>query len=349
MTAIIKTDQDKPSEESIEAAAEVIRAGGLVVFPTETVYGLGANAYSPEACLKVFRAKERPADNPLIVHISDLEMIREITTGVSAGLMEKLGKIWPGPLTILFPKSEMIPDTVTGGSHLVAVRMPNNRLALDLIRKSGVPIAAPSANISTRPSITDSKHAIEELNGKVDLIMDCGRTLQGVESTIIDVSGEGTTLLRAGAMTVEELEAVFGPVNVTDFARGLLESSVPLAPGMKYRHYSPSRRLYLAPSDEFLKLVSSKEELKGRIVVIGSDETCKGAKVDCINLGHEYDPDAIARNLFSALRDLDTYHCTMGIIQSFPEPGIGLAIMNRIRKASSGELGSMEDLVGLLQ
>lgn len=342
MTTIARTDPDNPSEESIEEAAGIIRKGGLVVFPTETVYGLGANAYSSDACLRIFSAKERPPDNPLIVHICDMSMLREVTVNVSGQLTEKLGKIWPGPVTILLPRSSRIPDTVTGGSSLVAVRMPENRLSLELIRKAGVPIAAPSANISTRPSVTDSRHAIEELDGRVDFIFDCGPTRQGLESTIIDVSGGQCILLRAGAKPVEELEEIFGPVSITDFSRGLLESTVPLAPGMKYRHYSPLKKLYMATSAALLREVSRSGEFRGKISLICSEEICSNSKLDCINLGKESEMDNIARNLFSALRELDKMDCEIGLIQQFPENGKGLAVMNRIRKASSGYVDNLE-------
>lgn len=344
MTTIVKTDPVRPSNDSVEAAAEVIRRGGLVVFPTETVYGLGANAYSSEACLQIFKAKERPPDNPLIVHISDMSMLKEVAGHVSSEILGKLERVWPGPVTVLLQRSERIPDTVTGGSALVAVRMPDNILSLELIRKAGVPIAAPSANISTRPSITDSRHAIEELDGRVDFIFDCGPTAEGVESTIIDISGRECTLLRAGAKPVEELEEIFGPIRITEFSRGLLESTVPLAPGMKYRHYSPRKKLYLASSRLFVQEVSERSEFLGKILIIGSGETCAKSRLDCISLGKETDLDEVARNLFSALREFDKTQCEIGIIQPFEERGKGLAVMNRIRKASSGYTENLDSL-----
>jgi L-threonylcarbamoyladenylate synthase len=348
MTSIVKTNPGKPSRDSIKLAAEVIREGGLVVFPTETVYGLGANAFSSEACLKIFKAKERPPDNPLIVHISDMGMLMEITEDIHGDLIEKLEKIWPGPVTVLLKKSSKIPDTVTGGSPLVAVRMPDSLLSLELIREAGVPIAAPSANISTRPSITDSRHAIEELAGRVDLILDCGPTPHGVESTIINFTGTTCILLRAGAKPVEELEKIFGPIEVTDFSRGLLESTVPLAPGMKYRHYSPGKKLYLTATAGILQDISQKENLRDEIAIIASDEICSKSRLRCIPLGSETNLDLIARNLFAALRELDKTSCSIGLIQPFSESGKGLAIMNRIRKASSGRLESAESVQDFL-
>ena len=348
MTSIVKTNPGKPSRDSIKLAAEVIREGGLVVFPTETVYGLGANAFSSEACLKIFKAKERPPDNPLIVHISDMGMLMEITEDIHGDLIEKLEKIWPGPVTVLLKKSSKIPDTVTGGSPLVAVRMPDSLLSLELIREAGVPIAAPSANISTRPSITDSRHAIEELAGRVDLILDCGPTPHGVESTIINFTGTTCILLRAGAKPVEELEKIFGPIEVTDFSRGLLESTVPLAPGMKYRHYSPGKKLYLTATAGILQDISQKANLRDEIAIIASDEICSKSRLSCIPLGSETNLDLIARNLFAALRELDKTSCSIGLIQPFSESGKGLAIMNRIRKASSGRLESAESVQDFL-
>lgn len=348
MTIVLKTDQENPDEQAIRKGAEIVRNGGTVVFPTETVYGLGANAFSSEACLKIFRAKGRPPDNPLIVHIASMAMIRDVADNVSGELVSKLRKIWPGPVTILFRKNSRIPDTVTGGSDLVAVRMPANRLALRLIAQSGVPIAAPSANISTRPSITEARHAMKELDGKVDLIYDSGPSPFGLESTIIDISGAEPVLLRAGAMPVEELRSIFGNITVTDFSRGLKESTIPLAPGMKYRHYSPDRNLFLATSREIVREISRSEDPPGGITIIASSEICEGSRVPCISLGGENSLDEVARRLFSSLRELEGRSGKAGIIMPFPETGRGLAIMNRIRKASSGTFSSRAELEHLI-
>lgn len=348
MAKILKTDQNNPDPADLETGAEIIRKGGLVVFPTETVYGLGANAFSEESCRKIYKAKNRPADNPLIVHISSLEMLGQVASEVDEKISRILMELWPGPVTLLFPKNDRIPDIVTGGSNLVAVRMPDNPLALGLIERSGVPIAAPSANVSTRPSITDSLHAIEELSEKVDLIYDSGETSHGLESTIIDLSGNKPILLRSGSKPVEELTEIFGHIDVTDFARGLQESTIPLAPGMKYRHYSPRKKLFLASSREVIVEVCNTAKLKGKIAAIATDEICAKSRINCLSLGPEEALDEIGRNLFSTLRKLEKIEDESGIIMPFPEYKMGLTIMNRIRKASSGNVDSLGELEKLI-
>ena len=345
---IVKTDQNSPSVNYLEEAAEIIRSGGLVVFPTETVYGLGASAFSSSACLKIFQAKNRPPDNPLIVHVSSFRMLYDVVDCVPADLIQKLRQVWPGPVTVLFNRSSRIPDTVTGGSGRVAVRMPDNILALSLIERSGVPIAAPSANISTRPSISDSRYAIEELGDRVDYIFDCGPTPLGIESTIIDVSGDVPVLLRAGSKSVEELRKIFGDMQVTDVARGLAESPVAITPGMKYRHYAPKKSLILASSIETFLAISSEERFRDTVTLIGSSQACRMAKIPCISLGSEDNLQEVASSVFSSFRELEKTGSRIGIIMPFPEKGLGLAIMNRIRKASSGIIENVSELQNLI-
>lgn len=345
---ILKTDQNDPEQEHIRMGAEIINRGGVVVFPTETVYGMGANAFSEEACRKIFLAKKRPADNPLIVHISSFSMISTFTTGISDQLVRKLSMVWPGPVTVLLPRNEKIPDVVTGGSRLVAVRMPANNLALKLIDAAGVPIAAPSANISTRPSITDSAHAIEELEGRVDLIYDSGPTPHGIESTIIDISGEKPVLLRAGSKPIEDLKEIFGEIDISDYVKGYHEGTVPLVPGMKYRHYSPNVDLYLARDRSLLVEISGNYRLEGKIALIASSEICSRSSIRCIDLGSEDNLDSVAYYIFSALRELEKLKVKAGVIMPFPEHGKGLAIMNRIRKASTLEISTSEELEKLI-
>ncbi len=348
MARILKTDQNNPDPGALEEGADVIRNGGLVVFPTETVYGLGANAFSHDSCRKIYRAKNRPPDNPLIVHICSIEMLYQVVSEVPENMLQILGKLWPGPVTLLFPRGNRIPEIVTGGSELVAVRMPDNPLALGLIEHAGVPIAAPSANVSTRPSITHSIDAIEELEGKVDLIYDSGETPHGLESTIIDLSGDKPTLLRSGSSSVEELVEIFGNIEITDVARGLEQSPVPRAPGMKYRHYSPSKSLYLASSRELMAEACHDEKLKGKVAAIASGEICQDSILQCISLGQEVNLDEIGRNLFTSLRKLEKLDEDSGIIMPFPEHLKGLAIMNRIRKASVRTVNSLEELEKLI-
>ena len=333
-TMIVHVDQFHPGIWEIEAGAAVIRRGGTVIFPTETVYGLGANALSEEACMKIFTAKNRPVDNPLIVHVSSMEMLGTIAELPEDNLADKLKTLWPGPLTVLLHKKPVLPDTVTAGLPTVAVRMPDNLLALALIESSGVPIAAPSANLSTRPSITDSSDAIREMEGRVDLIYDAGPTKLGIESTIIDVSVFPPVLLRAGSTPVEILTEIFGDIEITDIARGVTEVERALTPGMRYRHYSPEKRLYLIPDvNSFIEL--GKRNLGGNPpLFIGASEYCRQISNRFIDLGSADNLDTVASRLFSAFRKLDADSCPFGVIHPFAEKGQGLAIMNRIRKAS---------------
>ncbi len=331
-----------PDQNAVQFGANIIRNNGLVVFPTETVYGLGANALSESASRKIYLTKERPADNPLIVHVSSLEMLHRITVDMDADTENKLGEIWPGPVTLLFQKSDQIPDLVTAGSPRVAVRMPDNPLALQLIEKSGVPIAAPSANIATRVSITDSKYAIDELKDRVDLIYDAGPTKFGIESTILDLSGDFPVLLRAGSKTVEDLETIFGKIYVSEVARGTAESPVAITPGMKYKHYSPVKTLILVDEATFEE-ISVNRDLIGEVLMIGSTEACKGAFLDYFDLGSREDLRTVAAKLFIAFRELDKRKERIGVIHPFPEYGYGLAIMNRIRKASSYRVGNIKE------
>ncbi len=313
----------------IKICAGIIKSGGTVVFPTETVYGLGADAFNPGACSKIFKAKNRPADNPLIVHISNMEMIDKVAY-IDDTLRAKMKDIWPSPLTLLLKKKDSIPDIVSAGLDTVCVRFPDNRIALELIEASG-PIAAPSANISTRPSIVDAQTAIQELDGRVDAIIDAGRVKYGVESTILDCTTTPYRLLRAGAFSVEDIEYMLGNIYVDPLARGYKQSSVALTPGLKYRHYAPSKKLFLIEDEEeYRKFISSNSSKD--FLVLCSQENKKYAVGESIVLGSNiYE---IAHNLFYDFRLLDNSGKKYGVIQAFPESGIGLAVMNRIRKAS---------------
>ena len=346
-TRILKVDQVNPEPDAIRQAADVIRKGGTVVFPTETVYGLGANALSGTACRKIFEAKERPPDNPLIVHIADISQLEKVARDIPDVVMNALEYIWPGPVTLLLKKARNVPDEVTAGLDSVAVRMPANPLALMLIRESGVPIAAPSANIATRPSIVDSREAIKELTGRVDMILDSGKTFFGIESTILDARGRPAELLRPGAYTVEDLEKFFGKILIGDTARGIAESEIAITPGMKYRHYSPETRLFMVDDRNlFTRIMQSS--FSTRISPICSSEIASIISVESISLGTESNLYEVASNLFQSLRKLDASGKEIGIIQSFEERGIGMAIMNRIRKASSGTITGIEDVEVIL-
>lgn len=348
MTIVLKVDQTNPDADVIKRAADTIRRDGTVVFPTETVYGLGANALSERACMRIYRAKKRPMDNPLIVHVATIEQLMECTSEQDPEVMEALEKLWPGPITVLMKKSDRIPYSVTAGLDTVAVRMPANPVALRLIEASGVPIAAPSANIATRPSIVDSSDAVTELDGAVDLILDAGITFFGIESTIINTMKKPVELMRPGAFDQDDLEPYFGTVEISDVARGISCSDVALTPGMKYRHYAPRKAVYVAKDVDKL-MEGWTEEIDSRCALIMSSERLGKYGTDGISLGSEKNIYEIARNLFISFREIEKSGKDIGIIQSFPETGVGLAIMNRIRKASSGTLLSADDILPLIQ
>lgn len=347
-TRILKIDPERPDPELVREAAEVIRRGGTVAFPTETVYGLGADTYNPSAVMKIFEAKRRPADNPLIVHIADLDQLFEVAADVPGEALALARKFWPGPLTMLLRKSSRVPGEVTAKRDTVAVRMPAHPVALALIRESGVPIAAPSANLAGRPSPTTAEHVVRDLYGRVDVIIDSGHTLYGVESTIVDLTRDPPVLLRPGAMPVEEVRRALGKdIVIPPFARGLGMADVALAPGMKYRHYAPYKKLTVVEGDYsdleayargVIEVVRRLSGDARRAVVLCSSETRRyyeGAGLRTIELGPRSNLFVVARNLFESLRLIDEMvDVDEAYSEGFPEQGLGLAIMNRLRKAS---------------
>ena len=347
-TRILRIDPERPEPALVREAAEVVRKGGIVAFPTETVYGLGADTYNEAAVRKVFEAKMRPVDNPLIVHIADLDQLYEVAVDVPTSAMSLASRFWPGPLTLLLRKSGRVPGVVTANRDTVAVRMPAHPVALALIRESGVPIAAPSANLAGRPSPTTAEHVIKDLYGRVDLIIDSGETIYGVESTIVDLTREPPVLLRPGAMPVEEVEKALGErLVIPPFARGLGMADAALAPGMKYRHYAPLKRLTVVEGDysdldgyarRVLEVVMEAARRGSRPVVLCSTETAgiyRAAGIKVIELGPRSNVFIVARNLFKALRAIDEMpDVDEAYSEGFEEKGLGLAIMNRLRKAS---------------
>ncbi|AAY80953.1 L-threonylcarbamoyladenylate synthase [Sulfolobus acidocaldarius] len=335
MTLVLKVDPLNPEIQKIREASEVIKRGGLVSFPTETVYGLGANAYDGNACLKIFQAKNRPPDNPLIVHIAELDQLFDVAVDINEKVLEIVQVIWPGPLTLILKKSSKIPKEVSAGLDTVAVRMPAHPIALQLIRESGVPIAAPSANLATRPSPTRAEDVLNDLNGRVDIIIDGGHTFFGVESTIVNVTSNPPTLLRPGPFTVEELRSFFPDIQVPEFARGLGEADIALAPGMKYRHYAPSKKIILIENRSLMRKVVDLLSAKYKVTVLITKELVNEFKdKDMIVLGSDENLYEVARNLFESFRLLENRDTELGVMVGFPERGVGLAIMNRARKAS---------------
>ncbi len=351
---IYRLDPEKPDRRAVERAAETIKRGGLVAFPTETVYGLGADALNPRAAARIFEVKGRPPDNPLIVHVSSLRMARLVAAEIPERALKLVEKLWPGPLTVVLPKSPEVPSVVTAGLGTVAVRMPAHRVALEMIEAAGRPVAAPSANPSGRPSPTSGEHVVRDLDCRVDVILDAGETFFGVESTIVDLTRTPPVLLRPGPIPVEVLEKLLGErVVVPPEARGLRASERPLAPGMKYRHYAPETPLILIDGDpravERVIEAAVREAVKARgmrFALAGPDELVdtvasmllrRGAKPAWIfRLGPLYDTTVAARRLFKTLRRIDEVGAVdVAIILPFPERGIGLAVMNRLRKAAS--------------
>ncbi len=327
-TIILKIDPNKPQKKIIKKAAEIIRKNGLAAFPTETVYGLGCSALSRTAALKVFAAKNRPPDNPLIVHLADVKDIPSIAYADQKKL-ELIKQLSPGPVTFLLRKRKIIPDEITAGSPKVAVRIPSHPTALALIRESGVPIAAPSANLSTKPSPTRAAHVIEDLRGKIDLILDGGRTNYGIESTIIDLTSKVPTVLRLGSFDIEELKKYFPNLKI-------LKKTKTKVPGTQYKHYAPLTPMISVERKVLGKKVSQLSK-QYKICVLCSRETGEKIKLKGIKkiiLGSQKNLKEIAHNLFSCFRKLDKSGADLGIVERFEEKGAGLALMNRIQKAA---------------
>ncbi|MEM4332164.1 MAG: L-threonylcarbamoyladenylate synthase [Candidatus Micrarchaeia archaeon] len=301
----------------IRKAAKIIRDGGLVAFPTETVYGLGANALDERATKKIFEAKGRPSDNPLIIHIASkrqLHKIARIPENRKEIVRVLINKFWPGPLTLILPKRKTVPKTVTGGLNTVAVRMPKNKIALELIKKAGVPIAAPSANISGKPSGTCFEHVLEDFDGKIDGIIKSRSCKIGVESTVLDLTSRVPTILRPGGVNYEELKRAIPKLKVAKGRGGKIKS-----PGMKYRHYSPNAKVILFEKNSKLENYKLGLEKKGkRVIVIYPESSLR-----------------FSRRLFKVFRECDKKKIDYILIPAIEKKGIGLAIMNRIEKAAA--------------
>ena len=338
-TVIRKADK----EESFQEAAEILQQGGLVAFPTETVYGLGGNALDKEAAKKIYAAKGRPSDNPLIVHIAKKEALADLTEYVPERAWTLAEHFWPGPLTMILPKSEKVPYGTTGGLDTVAVRMPNHPVALRLFQESGIYIAAPSANISGRPSATMAEHVIEDFDGRIDMILDGGMVKVGIESTVVDLTEEVPVILRPGCITKEMLEEVLGDIVVDQaiLPENQDKPLIPKAPGMKYRHYAPKADLTIVTGDfkkvkeTINRLIAQNQEKGLKTGVITTTESQKdypGGVVRCI--GTRGEEETIARGLYKVLREFDHLQVDCIYAESFEEGNMGAAIMNRLQKAA---------------
>lgn len=327
----------------IAQAANLIRSGEVVGFPTETVYGLGANGMEAEASGKIYAAKGRPSDNPLILHIADFSQLDDIAEDISENAWKLMRQFWPGPMTIILKKKAEVPKETTGGLDTVAVRMPSHPVARELILKSRLPIAAPSANRSGRPSPTEASHVMEDMEGRIPLIIDGGKVGIGIESTIIDMTGEKPVILRPGFITSKMVDEVVSGVSVDPAILGgpMAGELKPKAPGMKYRHYAPAGDMCLVEGDRervvetINRLVKEKQKEGYRVAVIGTDENIALYDADVVkSIGSRRKPESIAVNLYGTLREMDQLGVQIIYGESFEEGEFFGAIRNRILKAA---------------
>ncbi len=322
--------------EEIEEAGKIIKNGGLVLFPTETVYGLGANGLDENAVKKIYEAKGRKPDNPLILHISKFEMLPQIATEITDIENKLINAFWPGPFTIILPKTEIVPSIVAGGLETVGVRMPSGVIAQKLIDYAGVPIAAPSANISGRPSGTKVEDIYDELKDKVDYIIDGGETEIGLESTVVRVIDGIPHILRPGKITAEQIKDVVGNVEVDNhILHKTQDGQAILSPGMKYRHYAPKAKCVLVYSKQEEGFIEKAKEIaseyKNPIILTKTGNISKFDEIKTFDMGETL--EEISKNIFTALRKVDTYNPDIVIIEGVAKDGLGLAIMNRLIRA----------------
>ena len=340
----MKTQVLPVNEESIALGGKIIREGGLVGMPTETVYGLGANALDPKAVLSIFEAKGRPGDNPLIVHVSCVEEIPPLVREIPRAARKLMDAFWPGPMTLILPKADSIPAEVSAGLDTVGIRLPASEAARALIASAGCPVAAPSGNRSGRPSPTTAQHMLEDMDGRIPLILDGGACEVGVESSVIDATGETPIILRPGGITPEMVEEVLGRVEVDEHVMSpLAEGEAVRSPGMKYKHYAPkAKTIIFEGSDEHVVQAicaryDEAEALGERVAILGFDEHNFGARTR-ISLGHATCPQEAAARLFGALRELDERGETLALCEAVDMAGIGLAVMNRMGRAAAFDI-----------
>ena len=346
-TKVIKIDPQNMRDGDFEEAVKLLREDKLVAFPTETVYGLGGNALNPEASSKIYAAKGRPSDNPLIVHIADPKELNVLCESVPETAWKLAEEFWPGPLTMIMNKSAIVPKSTTGGLDTVAVRLPSHPVAKRLIELCGLYIAAPSANASGRPSTTRAEHVIEDLDGRIDMIIDGGPVDIGLESTIVDLTGEVPLILRPGFITIEKLRAVIPDI---EYDKAVIsheknENIVAKAPGMKYRHYAPKGDLTICQGDpgkviETINALAAAREAEGkRTAVLATSENLDRYKCHIVkSVGSRNDEEGIAAVLFDILREFDELKVDYIYSESFDESNLGQAIMNRLLKAAGYNL-----------
>lgn len=348
MQVLLKVNPAQPEPDVIRRAAEVIRQGGLVAFPTETVYGLGADALNPQAVARIFAAKGRPASDPLIVHIASIEALNRVARDLPSQARALSESFWPGPLTLVLPRAEGLPADVTAGLDTVAVRMPAHPVALALIREAGTPVAAPSANLFGHTSPTTARHVLDDLGEQVDLILDGGPTRIGVESTVLDLTGEPPTILRPGGVSREALSAVLGPVVVRAGAPQHCSGTNGMpSPGLLERHYSPRARLIFFRGTEQNVQVAMLKQLQDLLaegksvgLLIASEDKAvfAGYPVSVQDLGPRDDLSLVAARLFAAMRALDGEGVDVILARGFGAVGLGLAIEDRLLRAAGGRV-----------
>lgn len=341
LTKVVRIDEQHESEVLIQEAGAIIKSGGLVAFPTETVYGLGGDALNPASSRKIYEAKGRPSDNPLIVHIADMEALPAIVKSVPETAVKLAEAFWPGPLTMILEKSDLVPKETTGGLDTVAVRMPSDGVALSFIREAGGYVAAPSANRSGRPSPTRASYVAQDMDGRIEMILDGGDATLGLESTIVDLTVEPPTVLRPGFITAEMLRQKLGRV-AEDETLFLADSGqAPKAPGMKYRHYAPKGELVIVKGDvgavtDYIngRLLEGRRENK-KTGVIATDETVACYRTDVPrSVGKRTDVAAAAKGLYRILREFDDEGVELIYSESFDGEGVSQAVMNRLLKAA---------------
>ena len=368
------------SKENIDEAAEILRQGGLVAFPTETVYGLGGNGLDPEAARKIYAAKGRPSDNPLILHVAKIEEVLPLVDSIPEKARLLMESFWPGPLTLIMKKSPLVPLESTGGLQTVAIRCPDNALTLSLIEKAGIPVAGPSANLSGHPSPTEAAHVYHDLAGRIEGILDDGAVGIGVESTILDMSTDCPTLLRPGAITLKDLEEVLSEkpeVDPTLLGKKMEDGFVPKAPGMKYRHYAPRAEMILFRArkaenadrriaEAILRFLEEREEQQekqeesqeerrkvselSKVAILCAEETKKEYASFCAEkgillkvLGKREEPLSMTHNLFRILRDCDEEGVELILSEAYSEEGVGFALMNRMKKAAGQKIIDIDE------
>ena len=353
-TLIEKIDRHQMDEQVLDKAGKILKNGGLVAFPTETVYGLGANALDENAAMKTYAAKGRPSDNPLIVHIADVEDLSIVARNISDKAMQIIERFWPGPLTLIFEKQYIVPFGTTGGLSTVAVRMPTDEIARAVIRAGGGYISAPSANTSGRPSPTSAQHVADDFDGKIDMIIDGGNVDIGLESTIVDMTVEPPMILRPGAITKEMLEEVVGEVAVDVALLAEDSEESPKAPGMKYRHYAPKAELIIVEgeTDDVIKAIRQiayeQTRLGLKVGIIATSETEEFYTNGIVkNIGTRNNENSIAKNLYRVLREFDEEDVSYIYSESFAAEGIGDAIMNRLNKAAGHQVIQATDITKL--